>query len=193
MPGVARDRTQSGYPARAGALGVSRRSEARGSFGERHLSSDSVPPSSQIPARVLVTDKQAQLSQYPCESCHEFVTWVSETGLMRHPEVQVRHFRGAEQCSHCHDPEHVNRLRILDGSSVPLYRSPEACGQCHASQFEDWTRGAHGKTVGSWSGERHRYTCPECHDPHQPKFRTVNAFAPPPRPPLSINKAEHHD
>lgn len=163
--------------------------------GERHTRSDSAAPTTTAPARIIVADQHARLVQFPCESCHVNVDpqALATSSVKRHPDVQVAHFPGAEQCTQCHDPAHVDHLRLLDGTTVPLYRAAEACGQCHFRQREDWTRGAHGKTVGNWQRERYRYNCTDCHNAHHPKRSPVEAMPPPPRPELSIRKTEHDE
>ncbi len=165
------------------------------SCNERTPRRAAVPPASTAPPRVVVDDQRARLAQYPCDSCHANIASPTAAAkqVKRHLDISPKHFAGAEQCRHCHNPSQVDQLRLLDGTTVPLNRVDRACGQCHSRQAEDWLTGAHGKAVGSWNQTRYRYTCTNCHDPHSPRLEPVLALPAPPRPKLGIPKVANHE
>ncbi len=122
-----------------------------------------------------------------CHICHAF--WVpipqsDQTSNPRfaHSNLQLNH--GAnDRCYNCHQIADRNEYVADDGSAI-MNATPEVlCAKCHGLIFNDWQVGTHGKWTGKYlpAGyfEQTTYTCTECHDPHDPKFK-YNILAPPP-------------
>lgn len=122
-----------------------------------------------------------------CHICHAF--WVpipqsAQTSNPRfaHANLQLNH-GGNDRCYNCHQIADRNMYVADDGSAI-LNQTPEKmCARCHGLIFNDWQAGTHGKWTGKYTPanyfERITYTCTECHDPHDPKFK-YNILAPPP-------------
>jgi len=89
---------------------------------------------------------------------------------------------GDRPCTACHDPDDASRLRLADGTSLPMTEAMELCAQCHGAQHRAFVHGAHGGMRGHWDaarGPRLRNHCVDCHDPHRPAFPAVQPMPPP--------------
>ena len=115
-----------------------------------------------------------------CQDCHRVFTSHDDTPrhLRQHQDIRVNHGINS-RCFNCHHPADRNQLVLRDGSPIPYAREEVLCSQCHGTTYRDWQQGMHGKTLGYWSaamGEQRRLVCTECHDPHQPAFRSYSAL-----------------
>nr|WP_290669303.1 hypothetical protein [Ardenticatena sp.] len=126
---------------------------------------------------VYVLTRKEDLTQFPCSRCHtdSLATLRAQSeqeGQLQHWNISLVHASTQTMtCETCHDvEENVDALRTLAGQSVDFDQSYQVCAQCHASQFEDWLGGAHGKQVGGWASPRVMQTCADCHDPHEPEW-----------------------
>jgi hypothetical protein len=121
-----------------------------------------------------------------CETCH------SAEGLIvpapragDEPEAPHAGFRfdhGERPCTACHDADDRSRLRLADGTTLPMREAMQLCAQCHGPQYRAYRHGAHGGMRGHWDparGPRLRNHCVDCHDPHAPAIPPV---APMPAP-----------
>ncbi len=111
-----------------------------------------------------------------CNDCHSIIEPrdVPSGQLVQHTEIVLRHGMN-NRCYNCHDEADRELLRTIDGTT-PYTRSEKLCASCHGRMYRDWTRGAHGKTMGSWDPDNqafHRLTCVQCHDPHAPMFDPI--------------------
>lgn len=78
-----------------------------------------------------------------------------------------------DNCYNCHDPEHLDMLKTLDGQHYKWEESTKLCASCHGPTYRDWEAGIHGRTSGYWSqalGPADRAECASCHHPHAPGF-----------------------
>ncbi len=110
---------------------------------------------------------------YPCTSCHDNFTGVLDNWRYVHFEPVGREFdhgKGDIVCSTCHHPERPDRLRLRNWKPVSFDRAYRVCAQCHFKQVRNWKGGAHSKQISSWKKPRIRYTCTNCHNPHNPSF-----------------------
>ncbi len=144
---------------------------------------------------VLVISKRAgSIRQFPCMKCHNKVTpralKMPLTG--KHEGMTFKHYEDVVACYTCHDKGNMDRLRLLAGPFVSFDESYKVCGQCHGEKLRDWKIGAHGKHVGSWAAERHRYSCTDCHDPHKPGPIKVKALPAPTFPRMGIPRTGGH-
>lgn len=138
-------------------------------------------------ASVTVAPRAAALATYPCmERCHTRRTPDPTVRPMRefHAGKVLRHGPTLTWCDRCHDPQDLDRLRLLTGGPVAFDDASTLCGQCHAEKHQDWSRGLHGSQTGSWLNARVRRSCVACHDPHDPHRPTFEAL---PRPMLHPN------
>lgn len=118
-----------------------------------------------------------------CNECHRFFQSppMERRTLVQHTDIVLNHGLN-DRCFNCHDRRDRERLVLHDNSTVGFDQVPELCAQCHGPVYADWTRGTHGKTMGSWDaagGKQRRLACNECHDPHAPAYKP---FAPLPAP-----------
>lgn len=97
-----------------------------------------------------------------------------------HAGVELAH--GALSCNSCHHSADRTRLRLADGTRLPMAEVMQLCGQCHGPQFRDYERGSHGGMAGYWDRERGpqvRNSCVACHAAHRPSYPLVIPAAPP--------------
>lgn len=102
-----------------------------------------------------------------------------------------KHMPEHTDCRVCHSSKQPDRLNLLDGTLIGYDEMPRLCGQCHGKIEFEWGKGLHGKTVGSWRDQRSRLLCAECHEPHAPKFRSMEAIATPVQSKYVIPKEGH--
>ena len=112
-----------------------------------------------------------------CNACHKLFTstWDGTRALQQHTHIEMGHGIN-HSCANCHAREDRERLVLHDGTDVAYAEVGTLCRQCHGPVYRDWTRGAHGKTVGSWipgSADAERLTCTACHDPHSPRYEGI--------------------
>jgi hypothetical protein len=112
--------------------------------------------------------------QQSCNDCHQIFTsqWDPSRPLSQHTHIEMSHGIN-DHCLNCHDSEDRDKLILRGGEKIGFSESPRLCQQCHGPVYNDWTRGEHGKTMGSWimgSDEQYRLRCNECHDPHSPAY-----------------------
>lgn len=135
-----------------------------------------------------------------CHLCHAY--WVAipktnQTSIPRfaHAGIQLKHGENG-RCYNCHQITDRNNYVADDGSDIMVQLPEKLCARCHGLIYKDWQLGTHGKWTGMWqaqkNGDRKTYTCTQCHDPHDPKFK-YNTIAPAPVwPPKYIRtKLEH--
>lgn len=111
-----------------------------------------------------------------CISCHS----MHESGALPRSADALEQFHrgltvvhGELTCGSCHEPGHHDRLRLADGTSIPMQEAMRLCAQCHGPQHRDYRQGSHGGMHGHWDrsrGPRVRNHCVDCHDPHAPAF-----------------------
>jgi hypothetical protein len=127
-----------------------------------------------------VVDEKGNPISVGCATCHTTKPANAEAKLgtpltQFHQGLIGKH--GNLSCTSCHNPaEGYASLRLADGKSVPYSEVMTLCAQCHGPQFRDYQHGAHGGMNGHWDltrGGRVRNNCVDCHDPHAPKYPTV--------------------
>lgn len=139
---------------------------------------------------IVVVSRTKGLALSPCEQCHQHVEDPVASPVSAHGEIRLKHMPNAT-CETCHDPQQPSRLKLASGKAIDLEEPHLLCGQCHATEARDWSVGIHGKQVGNWLTEMHRYSCTHCHDAHRPAFGSMQAVEPPPFPPMGIPKGAH--
>lgn len=175
---------------------------------QRRLASD---PAMSAPPRDIVhapssleglpsgrTDVHGQEIAIACTTCHGIaaldtpVPRVGETPGGPHAALVAEH--GDRPCTACHDPADASRLRLADGTSLPMTEAMQLCAQCHGAQHRAFVHGAHGGMRGHWDAERGprvRNHCVDCHDPHRPAFPMVQPM-PPSRDRFRPASGDHH-
>ena len=145
-------------------------------------------------------DVQGRSGRVACATCHSLrppnlQNRVPSDLREFHQNIELHH--GNLACYACHNPENSETLRLADGQIVEYRDVMNLCAQCHGSKMRDYLRGYHGGMTGYWDlrrGGRERNNCIDCHDPHVPKFPTMQpTFKPRDRflKPLS-HEAAHH-
>jgi len=119
----------------------------------------------------------AKLTAEDCLGCHD-ESWETNPKQRKledpHADkAELKHGDGAFWCLRCHAPGHRNKLELMNGEELDWRDSPRLCGQCHGPVYRDWKAHLHGR----WSGELANATparlCPDCHNPHDPKFKPL--------------------
>jgi hypothetical protein len=109
-------------------------------------------------------------------------------------EVKIvnKHFTHQKKCQSCHQINLV-QFQLLTGKSIDISEIPMLCGQCHGIVKRDWDQNIHGKKINSWKNEKsEKWSCLKCHDPHEPKFKVMQADPAPQKPKYLIKKGESH-
>lgn len=128
-----------------------------------------------------------------CQFCHiskntKFVTKTKETEL-EHKRIVAKHGNKNLECNHCHDKANHEYLRNTKEFPASFRNTSPVCYRCHVETFRDWELKIHGKNTKSWkAGEEVGRHCIDCHNPHDVKFKEMEAFAPPSKPKFLIQK-----
>jgi hypothetical protein len=120
---------------------------------------------------IVLRNRVATLSQYPCTSCHagRKIVMASQRIGHVHENIQPVHPKQTGAlCSTCHAEENVELLVLKSGERASVDESYRLCGQCHFAQADAWAAGGHGKRLDGWEGRRIVMACTDCHDPHNP-------------------------
>ncbi len=125
----------------------------------------------------LIPDRKGQIKSYACTECHSKPLSEMQSNLSdlkkAHWDIKLVHANTSTMnCVTCHNGEDMNNLKSLTGNKIDFNRSYKLCSQCHTTQFEDWKGGAHGKKVAGWAPPRASMTCVNCHNPHNPSFKS---------------------
>lgn len=121
---------------------------------------------------------------FPCSTCHSAIEPNPERRPLEgmHSDIVLHHDEEHRWCLDCHDMKDRDQLRLASGALVPFTESYRLCGQCHGTQFRDWRTGVHGKRTGYWNGPKRYLLCVHCHNPHRPRFASLQPLPPPVRP-----------
>lgn len=121
---------------------------------------------------------------FPCMECHATFPPDRERRPLEamHTDIVLHHDEEHRWCLDCHDADDRNQLRLASGVLVPFTESYRLCGQCHGTQYRDWRSGIHGKRTGYWNGAKRYMLCVHCHNPHSPRFASLQPLPPPMRP-----------
>lgn len=131
---------------------------------------------------IAVRDRAAEVTQYPCTSCHAGRRLVPAARRVpdAHHDIQPVHpDRSGAVCSTCHAEEDVALLALAGGGRATLDESYRLCGECHFPEADAWAGGGHGKRLDGWLGRRVVMACPDCHDPHRPGIQPRIPFRAP--------------
>jgi len=122
---------------------------------------------------------------FPCTGCHnsDFPTNPKRRVLRKaHKDIQLHHDEEHRWCLDCHSADNRDLLRSVSGEPMKFEESYRLCGQCHGDKYRDWKAGVHGKRTGEWNGEKQYLLCVHCHNPHSPKFKSIQPMPPPVQP-----------
>lgn len=113
-----------------------------------------------------------------CRVCHAGNNIVTPNdGKQAHWDIQLHHSQNMS-CKSCHDSSQPEKLVVGD-QRVGFDQAYQLCGSCHFQQEKDFKIGAHGKRLTGWAFPRVVNNCTECHDPHQPMFKSDSTVAHP--------------
>ncbi len=121
---------------------------------------------------------------FPCSDCHaDMEPNPKRRELVEmHEDIVLEHAEGQRWCLDCHNLNDRDKLRLVSGEEIPFTESYRLCGQCHGDKLRDWKVGIHGKRTGYWNGEKQYLLCAHCHNPHSPRFKSLQPLPPPVRP-----------
>jgi len=123
---------------------------------------------------------------FPCGNCHATMEVNRKKRELKeeHTDIKLHHAETMRWCLDCHDAKNRDKLRLYNGDLIKFTESYRLCGECHGPRYRDWRAGIHGKRTGYFmgSGKRTYFLCAHCHDPHEPKFKSLKPEPPPHRP-----------
>ena len=130
--------------------------------------------------RFLVPSAVSQ-ENFPCSRCHNFRAADRTKRKLKeyHSNIELKHAEDQRWCYDCHEGD---RLRLQNGRLIAFTESYVLCGQCHGTIYRDWKAGIHGKRSGEWDGDKLYRVCANCHDPHKPRFSSIEPKKPPMKP-----------
>lgn len=135
---------------------------------------------------ILIPVESITSDYFPCNDCHsELIPNPQRRELVEmHDDIIFNHDSENRWCLACHDQNQRDSLRLASGRLLGFNESYELCGQCHGPKYRDWKLGIHGKRTGEWNGKKQYFLCVNCHDPHAPRFKSLQPMPPPIRPSL---------
>lgn len=142
------------------------------------------PPPGQPTERLEVPPPPFTDGIFPCTSCHADLP-VNRTRREltdMHGDIVLTHDEQHRWCLDCHDAADRDSLHLASGEKVSFDESYRLCGQCHGEKLRDWTAGVHGRRTGDWNGHKKYLLCAHCHNPHQPRFKSMTPMPAPARP-----------
>lgn len=120
----------------------------------------------------------------PCADCHRHLGSPTKDPTQRgqgpHKHVALNHGENI-RCFNCHHPnsDKYGSFAAHDGSVISVETVEQLCGKCHGPHYRAWKHGAHGQRSGHWNpdlGPQVTAHCNECHDPHQPYFKSISTL-----------------
>jgi hypothetical protein len=122
---------------------------------------------------------------FPCSQCHDnkdLKTNFEIRTKFRDPHDELVFDHRRIWCLDCHDTMDRDKLKLANGTLLPLTDPLRLCSQCHGGIAREWEGGVHGKRTGFWDGPKRALPCIQCHDPHSPHFKKLEPLPPPVRP-----------
>ena len=123
---------------------------------------------------------------FPCSNCHASMEVNRKKRELKeeHTDIKLHHAESMRWCLDCHNAKNRDKLRLYNGDLINFTESYRLCGECHGNVYKDWKAGIHGKRVGYFAGtgKRTYSLCASCHNPHDPKFKSLKPEPPPDRP-----------
>lgn len=119
---------------------------------------------------------------YNCMECHKLLPakWHYDRRMVEHENIHLEHGNN-RYCLNCHHPTNRNAFVDYDGAEIAEQDVVQLCAKCHGTIYRDWKEGVHGRRNGFWNkskGVQTQLRCIQCHDPHQPKFKSMKPMAP---------------
>lgn len=131
---------------------------------------------------------------YNCMECHRIVEvkWHRDRTRVEHQDIVLNHGNN-RFCLNCHNATNMNAFVDYDGSEIAEHDVVLLCAKCHGPTHRDWKAGVHGRRNGFWNAElgtQTRLRCIQCHDPHNPKFKAMEALPAPHYPRRAAGEAQ---
>jgi hypothetical protein len=157
---------------------------AQTGVGPQRPSPVQAPPAGPRPGEPLeVPPPPFSEDVFPCSFCHaDLKTNRTRRVIEDHEDIVLKHDEEHRWCLDCHDADNRDFLHLASGDRVPFEESYRVCGQCHGEKYRDWRAGVHGRRTGEWNGQKGYLLCVHCHNPHQPRFKSLKP-QPAPHPP----------
>lgn len=142
----------------------------------------------EIDSAQLIPVEAVTMDYFPCNDCH---SEMEPNPLRRelvdmHDDIVFDHDSENRWCLACHSTFQRDSLVLAGGKLLGFDESYKLCGQCHGPKYRDWKIGIHGKRTGNWDGTKEYLLCVHCHNPHSPKFESMEPL-PTPRRPENVN------
>jgi hypothetical protein len=144
-----------------------------------------VPLSEPMAPVYTVVKRIPEMEMYACDDCHEEAGDYNESVReLTEDHEAITHIHPKSKktqgwCLYCHESHDYNRLRLPSGETISFNESYKLCVECHGNIFDEWEKNIHGKNKGAWQSPLTIYSCTECHDAHDPKFKPIKPMPAP--------------
>jgi hypothetical protein len=126
---------------------------------------------------VTVEPRIGLIPTYPCSGCHADRVPRPEKHKLEQFHVvrnsEFSHGNDAFWCYQCHSLKNIDHLVTATGEEVSFDEAWRICTSCHGDKLEDWKKGIHGLILGNWNGVKYKKSCPSCHNPHDPRYPSI--------------------
>ena len=139
---------------------------------------------------VTIIDRVPKLAFWPCSGCHKG-NFKGKGDPENNHQLVFKHMEEVHECFFCHSSKNPERLHLQDGTIITFNETYLLCSLCHGEVYREWKSGIHGLQTGFWKGPKVRRSCPECHNPHSPKFQPMEAVPNPVDSPSKSDKGGH--
>lgn len=124
-----------------------------------------------------IKERKSNIKSFACSECHDRPVSQLQSHnpntKKAHWDIKLNHAdANTMSCLSCHIDNDMDNMHSITGTKIDFNKSYQICAQCHSKQAEDWKGGAHGKNISGWKTARVSKLCVECHNPHNPSFKT---------------------
>ncbi len=123
-----------------------------------------------------INSRVDKITSYACTECHtkDLSQMQSHNAVKKaHWDIKLSHANeDVMNCATCHNTSNLDELKNNTAKTISFNQSYQLCAQCHSKQVDDWKGGAHGKNLSGWQSKRVSKLCVECHNPHDPSFKS---------------------
>ena len=146
-------------------------------FSKNQFSMSELVTISDADTHFYIKERKSNIKSFACSECHDkSVSQLQHENIgikKAHWDIKINHAdANTMSCLSCHIDNDMDNLQSITGVKIDFNKSYQLCAQCHSKQVKEWKGGAHGKNISGWKTSRVSKLCVECHNPHNPSFKT---------------------